>query len=137
MKVISYIKLYNRLQREGYDVLQTLRNINRARKMSKDIKLSLLEWLDDKEVNLVVSGISYSNLVNIEKMSPFRAFQMLDWISKEPEKALAYMAVDRHIGAPIKLSAKDKERLDDIIKKLGGNPSDQMVDKDTSDIIID
>lgn len=137
MKVISYIQLFNRLQNEGYDILQTLRGIKTVRKMDKSVQNALLDWLNDNEVDIVVEGISFSELVQNENMSPFRAFQMLDWLRKEPHKALMYMAVDRHIGAPLKLPRKDLERLDDIIKMLGGNPNDDNTDKDTSDIIID
>lgn len=136
MKIISYIQLFNRLQNEGYDVLQTLRGINAVRKMTKSVQMSVLDWLDDKEVLIIVEGISFSELVQKEKMSPFRAFQMLDWLCKEPRKALMYMAVDRHIGAPLKLPRKDIERIDDIIRELGGNPNNDNIDKDTSDIII-
>lgn len=136
MKVISYIQLYNRLQCEGYSVLQTLRSINCARKMDKSVQMSLLDWINDKDVHIVIEGISYSELVQKENMSPFRAFQMLDWLCKEPYKALMYMALDRHIGVPIKLPSKDVDRLDDIIRELGGDPNGDNIDKDTSDIII-
>ena len=79
MVVISYIKLYKKMQEEGFSALQAFRNMGRIRKMDPSILKALQEWLEGGYPVLTVNGVSFEELVEEEDMNPIRAFLMLDW----------------------------------------------------------
>ena len=110
MVVISYIKLYKKMQEEGFSALQAFRNMGRIRKMDPSILKALQEWLEGGYPVLTVNGVSFEELVEEEDMNPIRAFLMLDWIHREPASAMRYMAVERYVGKDIQLSESEKKK---------------------------
>ena len=138
MVVISYIKLYKKMQEEGFSALQAFRNMGRIRKMDPSILKALQEWLEGGYPVLTVNGVSFEELVEDEDMNPIRAFLMLDWIHREPASAMRYMAVERYVGKDIQLSESEKKKLDEVIgrKKVDTACGDISEWEDKSDIVL-
>ena len=87
--------------------------------MAPEILMALKEWADgDPAPDITIHGVSFSKLVNDEGMRPIRAFLMLDWIYREPEEAMSYLASGR-LRAPImELTQEEKDRMAAIVANL-------------------
>lgn len=144
MKVIEYIKLYNYLVNvEELERSQILRNILRIRKLPKDLLEAVLVIITHPEAypNITVEGVTFEELVDKDGMKKIRAILMLDWIRREPESALSYMA-ENTMRAPIQpLDQKELAELDEAIERLkkqvNVQPKEEPeIDKSEEDIVI-
>lgn len=89
---MEYIKLYRYLrQNEMLTRVQAVRSSYEVRKLDKDIKKAISEWIKTGKCDLVIENVSYDELVTKEEMKPIRAFKMLDWLKREPMTAHYYL----------------------------------------------
>ena len=144
MKVIEYIKLYNYLvDIEKLEKYQVLRNILRIRKLPKDLQEAVLIITNHPEAypNISVEGVTFEELVDKDGMKKIRAILMLDWIRREPEAAISYMA-ENAMRAPIQpLDQEELAELEIAIERLKTQvkvqPQEEPeVDKSEDDIVI-
>ena len=77
--------LHERFSIPVQDLPQILLKLNNA---NQEIKRAFLDVLQNKEVDLTIEQISYELLTNDLKMTPLAALLTLDWLMREPEKAL-------------------------------------------------
>lgn len=120
MKIITYIKLYRHLRdNDGLKPWEAVECISEVREMAPEILMALKEWADGDPIpDITIHGVSFSKLVNDEGMRPIRAFLMLDWIYREPEEAMSYLASGR-LRAPImELTQEEKDRMAAIVANL-------------------
>lgn len=145
MKVIEYVKLYNYLvEVEDLERPQVLRNILRIRRLPKDLLKAVLIIITHPEAypDIKVEGVSFEELVDKDGMKKIRAILMLDWIRREPEAALSYMA-ENTMKAPIQpLNVEEKEELDAAIERLKKQVKEvpqpePEIDKSEEDIVIE
>ena len=158
MKIIEFIKLYAHLtESEGLGRMTALRCIVRLRKMSPDILSDLKDYLSNGIIpERSIEGVTFTELTNKDGFTPSRAFLFMDWLKREPEEALQYMAKERFrmpwgvkvqqndntqevlvIDEP--LSEEEKATLAAIRKKRGFKEDAREEDADTcssEDIII-
>lgn len=115
MESISYTKLYNYLRNdEDMSKLETIRTIQRIRKIAPEIRLALIQYLKGIPVDISVCGVTFKELVNNENFCATRAFLFLDWLKREPQAALRYMAIERHYSA-MNISEED---ADDVRREI-------------------
>lgn len=114
---MNYIVLLNYLMSsdgEDLTLVQAIRNIVRIRKLDPEIKTSLGKFLKTGKCSHEESGVTFVELVNQEHMKPIRAFMMLDWLKREPVRALKHLAM---LGIHADLSkvgtAKIKKDIDE------------------------
>lgn len=144
MKVIEYIKLYNYMvEVEGLVKTQVLRNILRIRKLPKELQEAVQIIINhpDAYPNITIEGVTFEELVDKDGMKKIRAILMLDWIRREPEAAISYMA-ENSMRAPIQpLNQEELAELDVAIERLKKQvkvqPKEEPeIDKSEEDIVI-
>lgn len=142
MKIIEYAKLYKKVKEysNGKHWID-LYNLWKLRNLDAELKEALLIWLEDGVPTVVIHDVSFVELITSESMNPIQAFLYLDWLKREPVRAIKYMTDDRYEVGIKKLKQSDMERLDEIIKSKGGDPKKNPILEgveinDHSDIII-
>lgn len=61
---------------------------DKVERMDERIKAAFEEWVDNDVIPTIeIEGWSYNKLVEKFKMRPVAAFLVLDWLTREPEKA--------------------------------------------------
>lgn len=69
---------------------------DKIERMDERVKTAFEEWQESNVVpSLEIEGWNYDKLVEKFKMRPVAAFLALDWLTREPEKAV--MALNRGI----------------------------------------
>ena len=83
------------MSKDGEDLsfVQAVRNIIRIRKMDPEIKNSLSNFMETGVCSHSEAGVCFTELTGAEKMTPVRAFLMLDWLKREPLSGLKYLAL--------------------------------------------
>lgn len=90
---MKYIELFNYLiNKEELNIAQAIRTIFRVRVIDPEIKKEIGLYLKSGSSNYTVVGVNFSDLRTVAKMKPIRAFLMLDWLKREPNVALHYLA---------------------------------------------
>lgn len=65
---------------------QTIEDINNV---DEDILQAINKWINDEEIiNIVVEPCNVVSLIEAYNMNPIAAFIFIDWLRKEPNKAL-------------------------------------------------
>lgn len=142
MKIIEYVKLYKRVKEYSTGKHWVdLYNLWKLRNLDAELKEALYTWLEDGVPTIMIHDVSFVELINSESMNPIQAFLYLDWLKREPVRAVKLMADERYEVGIRNLKQSDKDRLDEIIKSKGGdpkkNPHLEDLDVDNhSDIII-
>lgn len=93
---MNYIDLLKYLMsKDGEDLsfVQAARNIGRIRKLDPEIKKAFIIFMNTGKSSHTEAGVCFTELVGAEKMTPVRAFLMLDWLKREPITALKYLAL--------------------------------------------
>ena len=63
--------------------------VNKIENCRQDIRSLIEDWLlSDKETDIIVSGIKYSDLLSKAEMTPLAAYLTLDWVAREPTTAI-------------------------------------------------
>lgn len=123
MKIIEFTKLYKKVKEysNGKHWID-LYNLWKLRHLDAELKEALYIWVNDGVPSVVIHDVSFVELISSESMNPIQAFLYLDWLKREPVRAIKFMADQRYEGGRKKLKQSDMERLDEIIKSKGGNP---------------
>ena len=138
MKVIKYISLYRYLVNEEHmTTTQAIRTINRLRKMDLECLNALWTWMEGKCPDISVEGVTYTDLVDNEEMSTSRALLYLDWLKREPEVALNYMATDKVKESHVPLNEENLHKMEETAKRLGLTSELKEEKADGSDITIE
>lgn len=119
MKIIKYINLFRYLiEDEGLNPTSAYRNIQRIRKLPRELKQAIFDILSSYVPDIEVEGVSFRELTEDDGMKPIRAILMLDWLRREPAIATRYMATERHrsvmVGLP-KQKVGEQINEEDII----------------------
>lgn len=124
MNVISYIKLYNRLRKDGLSPWEAVVSIDEVRKMDAELLDFVQEWIETGvSVDLTIAGISFARLTKAESeggegMKPIRAFLMLDWLKKDSAEALFFLS-KRRFHAPLEaLTANEAQTVKEQLEQL-------------------
>ncbi|MBQ5673530.1 MAG: hypothetical protein IIV45_00335 [Lachnospiraceae bacterium] len=76
------------LVEEKYPEFMIEKTADKIESFSPVVAKAFCSWCERKEqINLVVEGISFNDLVSKWGMNPVGAFITLDWLILEPEKA--------------------------------------------------
>jgi len=122
MKAIQYIKLFNYLRDvEELEGMQIYRTINRVRKLPKEFLLEVEKILEGNTPTIEIEGVSFESLTSPEGegMKSIRAILFLHWLKEEPDAALAYMAENNYMRAPIApLNTNEQNELNAAIVRL-------------------
>ena len=120
MTIITYFKLYQYLRRkDSLKPWEAVECISEVREMAPEILSVLKEWADgDDAPDITINGVSFNQLVNEEGMKPIRAFLMLDWLYREPMKAMNYLASGRIRSVIQEPSKEERHKLEEIIQNL-------------------
>jgi hypothetical protein len=138
MKVIKYISLYRYLvNEEQMTAAQAIRTVSRLRKMDPDCINALWTWMEGKCPDISVDGVSYTDLVDDEEMSTTRALLYLDWLKREPEIALDYMATDKVKESHVPLNEENLCKMEETAKKLGLTSEPEKENINESDITVE
>ena len=82
-------KLIELLKEQGYPSFMLEKTIDKIENFSQPLKEAFTIWAEcGIEPAFSIKGYSYNNLINDFKMKPVGAFFTLDWIMREPEKAI-------------------------------------------------
>lgn len=77
------------LKEQGYPTFMLEKTADKVENLSQPLKESFSKWIESGiEPSLSIKGYSYSILIEKFKMRPVGAFITLDWIMREPEKAI-------------------------------------------------
>lgn len=77
------------LKEQGYPTFMFEKTADKVENLSQPLKESFSLWVESGiEPSLSIKGYSYSILIEKFKMKPVGAFITLDWIVREPEKAI-------------------------------------------------
>jgi len=77
------------LKEQGYPTFMLEKTADKVENLSQPLKESFSLWVESGiEPSLSIKGYSYSILIEKIKMKPVGAFITLDWIMREPEKAI-------------------------------------------------
>ena len=77
------------LKEQGYPTFMLEKTADKVENLSLPLKESFSLWVESgREPSLSIKGYSYSILIEKFKMKPVGAFITLDWIMREPEKAI-------------------------------------------------
>lgn len=137
MKVIKYISLYRYLvDEEQKTIAQAIRTINRLRKMDSECLNALWTWMEGNRPDISVDGVTYTDLVDNEKMSTTRALLYLDWLKREPEVALNYMITDKVKESYVPLNEENLRKMEETAKRLGLTSESEVENPNDSDITI-
>jgi len=86
----------NKLFTLGYPVYMLENSLIKIENLQPKLKPLYNEWLrNNKEPEISIRNYSYHDLISRFKMKPIGAFFTLDWLIREPEKAMA--ALERGI----------------------------------------
>ena len=94
---IDYRSLFDFLSKtEGMSMLSALRSIFHLRRVSPALLADLKDYMETGTIpERSVHGVSFGMLVDQEGFTPSRAILFLDWLEREPEAAIRYMASGR------------------------------------------
>ena len=77
------------LKEQGYPTFMLEKTADKVENLSQPLKESFSLWVESGiEPSLSIKGYSYSILIEKFKMKQVGAFITLDWIMREPEKAI-------------------------------------------------
>lgn len=95
-KIIFTSKDYSDVLKEQFQIPVKNQELILAKLNNADliIKEAFLDILAGKKVELIIREVPYSLLVSDLKMTPLAALLTLDWIIREPEKALRSLRKD-------------------------------------------
>lgn len=63
--------------------------VDKVERMDERIKLAFEDWVDSNVIPTIeIEGWNYAKLVEKFKMRPVAAFLALDWLTRDPEKAI-------------------------------------------------
>ena len=142
MRTIEYKTLYNYLTEEEHlSIIATLRNILRIRKMDKEIRLALFEYLKGNEPDIVIEDVSFKELQEDEELTPIQAFLFLDWVKREPLEAIEFMKSEKNRMSLQPMKEKQLTELQKAMEELKKDgveiKEEEPLQEDTSDIEID
>lgn len=64
--------------------------VNRLSNLSPQVEEQFLKWLSgEDEISLEIQDISFSELRKGHNLNPIASFLTLDWLVREPEKAIS------------------------------------------------
>ena len=82
------VRIKEILVEEKYPEFMIEKTADKIESFSPVVAKAFCSWCERKEqINLVVEGISFNDLVSKWGMNPVGAFITLDWLILEPEKA--------------------------------------------------
>lgn len=82
-------KITSLLREQGYPEFMFERTADKVENLSPVLKDAFEQWVEyGIEPSFSVEGYSYQMLIEKYKMKPVGAFITLDWIIREPEKAI-------------------------------------------------
>ena len=115
MNVIQYIKLYNYLtEQENLKTRDALHSILRVKKLPKELQCLVIDVMNGLIPDYSIREVSLVDLMNKDDMKPIRAILFLDWLRREPEHAIRYMANELLTNGHMMLSdEKSQENLRD------------------------
>lgn len=77
------------LKEQGYPTFMLEKTADKVENLSQPLKESFSMWAEyGIEPSLSIKGYSYNILIERFNMKPIGAFLTLDWILREPEKAI-------------------------------------------------
>lgn len=144
MNKINYIKLYKYYkEEEGLSKAESLRNIWRTRNLPKKFK-ELVAAIIEGKISTIrdfqVDGISIRNLHNDEDMTWMQSVFFLEWLSREPANARAFMS-SRRFRDPIIIDDETKDDIKAALERLKSKREEHiqaiMVPQDESEKDID
>lgn len=110
MNIIQYIKLYNYLTEQEYlNNREALHSILRVRKLPKEFQYLVIDIINGMIPDFSIREISLTDLMYKDDMRPIRAILFLDWLRREPQRAMQYMANESLMAGHQSLS-KDKSQ---------------------------
>lgn len=140
MKTIEYFKLYEYLtEEEGKKPWEAIRSIGRLRKMPQSYLQTLKRRLDgDITADVNEGEIWLSELIENEGMQLSQAFLMLDWIRREPENALHYMAEERFRSPLGPLTDEQLQKMQEAVvafKQRGLKVNDEKIPESLGQLV--
>lgn len=144
MNKINYIKLYKYYkEEEGLSKAESLRNIWRTRNLPKKFK-ELVAAIIEGKISTIrdfqVDGISIRSLHNDEDMTWMQSVFFLEWLSREPANARAFMS-SRRFRDPIIIDDETKDDIKAALERLKSKREEHikaiMVPQDESEKDID
>lgn len=83
-------KLMDILREEQYPEYMIDKTVAKLENLAPDVKNAFQAWIQGADVSsFAVEGYSFANLVHEKGMKPVGAFLALDWLTKDPQEALA------------------------------------------------
>ena len=77
------------LKEQGYPTFMLEKTADKVENLSQPLKESFSKWVESGiEPSFSIKGYSYGTLIEKFNMKPVGAFITLDWIIREPEKAI-------------------------------------------------
>ena len=132
-KVIKFLSLYKFLiSDEHLNPISAYRCIQSVRELPVELKNAVSIILQGLVPEIEYHNVSYKDLKEHGDMGSIRAVLMLDWIRRETDMALRYMARER-FRAPLQIKDQDKNLLEEALKRLKVQESDSPT-RDESDI---
>lgn len=81
--------ILNILKEEGYPSYMLDSTVEKLEKLQPEIMSAFLCWLSDRKVpSVTVEGFSFTDLTRDFGMKPIGAFITLDWLMRDPYKAI-------------------------------------------------
>lgn len=82
-------KIIKKLLDEGCPTFMISNTTEKIKSMNEDLKTAFFNWCNNGQTpDIAVEGFSFESLVKDYKMNPIGAFLTLDWLCREPEKAI-------------------------------------------------
>lgn len=82
------VRIKETLVEEQYPEFMIEKTVDKIEAFSPVVANAFCSWCKRKEqINLVVEGFSFNDLISKWGMNPVGAFITLDWLIREPEKA--------------------------------------------------
>ena len=144
MNKINYIKLYKYYkEEEGLSKAESLRNIWRTRNLPKKCKELVFAIIEGKVSTILefqVDGVTIRSLHNDEDMTWIQSVFFLEWLSREPANARAFMS-SRRFRNPILIDDETKDDIKVALDRLKSKREEPlqaiMVPQDKSEKDID
>lgn len=144
MNKINYIKLYKYYkEEEGLSKAESLRNIWRTRNLPKKFKEVVFAIIEGKVSTILefqVDGVTIRSLHNDEDMTWIQSVFFLEWLSREPANARAFMS-SRRFRNPILIDDETKDDIKVALDRLKSKREEPlqaiMVPQDKSEKDID
>lgn len=74
---------------QDYPDYMLAQTADKVERMDKEIMAAFEEWVDCNVIpSIEIEGWNYNKLVETFKMRPVAAFLALDWLMRDPEKAI-------------------------------------------------